>query len=44
MIPNQEDAMGPFAFTGTIHRVVVELDHDRDLDARGEYRAALAEE
>jgi len=39
------DAYGcPFAFTGTIHRVVVELGADGKIDARGEHRAALAEE
>ena len=34
----------PFAFTGTIHRVVVELADDGGSDPGAEYRGALAEE
>jgi arylsulfatase len=34
----------PFAFTGSIRRVVVELGHDGAGDAAGESRAALSEE
>jgi arylsulfatase A-like enzyme len=34
----------PFAFTGTLHRVVVTLDDDGATDTRAAHRAALAEE
>jgi arylsulfatase len=34
----------PFAFTGTIHRVLVTLDGDGASDSQPAYRAALAEE
>jgi hypothetical protein len=34
----------PFAFTGTIHRVVVELASDGEADVRGAARHALEEE
>ena len=34
----------PFAFTGTLHRVVVELGDDGQIDVAGESRAARAEE
>lgn len=34
----------PFAFTGTIHRVVVKLGHDGEADRRAEGKSALAEE
>lgn len=34
----------PFTFTGTIHRVVVELGSDGTADARGAARHALVEE
>jgi hypothetical protein len=35
---------GPFAFTGTIRRVVVELASDGEADVKGAPRHALAEE
>jgi arylsulfatase len=34
----------PFAFTGTLHRVVVQLDDDGAPDAQTAYRTAMAEE
>jgi arylsulfatase len=34
----------PFRFTGTIHRVIIELGEDGQTDRAGEARAALAEE
>jgi arylsulfatase len=34
----------PFAFTGTLRRVIVELDGDGAADSQAVYRAALAEE
>ena len=34
----------PFAFSGTLHRVVVELDGDGAPDSQAAYRTALAEE
>jgi len=34
----------PFTFTGTIHRVTVELKDDGQADPAAEYRSALAEE
>ena len=36
--------MPPFAFSGTLHRVVVELDGDGAPDSQAAYRTALAEE
>lgn len=34
----------PFAFTGTLHRVVIELAEDGQRDTKGEYESAMAEE
>lgn len=42
--PVSEAYACPFTFTGTIHRVIIELGDDCEPDARGEHRAALAEE
>ena len=42
-VPVSDAYVCPFAFTGTIHRVIVELGDGRS-DGPGEYRAALAEE
>jgi arylsulfatase A-like enzyme len=42
--PVSEQYAVPFAFTGTLHRVVVELADDQQRDPAVEQRAALAEE
>ena len=42
--PVSESYTCPFAFTGTIHRVTVELKDDGQADPAAEYRGALAEE
>jgi arylsulfatase len=42
--PVSEAYRPPFTFTGTIHRVVVELSGDGERDQVVEYRSALAEE
>ncbi len=43
-VPVSDAYVCPFVFTGTIHRVVVELGDDGRRDAAGEARSALAEE
>ncbi|MGH7278028.1 MAG: sulfatase-like hydrolase/transferase [Candidatus Rokuibacteriota bacterium] len=43
-VPVSDAYICPFVFTGTIHRVIVELGDDGRRDAAGEARSALAEE
>lgn len=42
--PVSDDYPSPFAFTGTIHRLVVELASDGEADIEGASRHALEEE
>jgi arylsulfatase len=42
--PVSEAYPAPFAFTGTIHRLVVELASDGEADIKGASRHALGEE
>jgi arylsulfatase len=42
--PTSDAYVAPFSFTGTLHRVVVELDGDGAAGAEAAYRTSLAEE
>jgi arylsulfatase len=41
-LPPTDDYRGPFTFTGTLHRVVVDVDGDPYLDAEAEAAQAIA--